>query len=295
MLQTVAAAAIVGIQTGCVYAVIALGLSLIFGIIRVVNFAHGSVLMIFMYMGFYLFTLAGIDPYVSIAITVPTAFGFGYAVQRFLIKPLFVREKSYVVEPLGVLMLMAGFDLVLTNIGLIAFNPYVKTVVTEYSFNVVRIGFIAINQSRLVLVPIVIGLVIAVNRLLNRTELGNVIRAVGQNREAAAICGVDVHHIYALTFGIGCAIVALGGSAMLTFQPLEPSMGLPLAIKAFIVVVLGGMGSIPGVLVAGFIIGLIEAVGGQFIPGTYAILIALVVFILIILFRPKGLMGKIEV
>ena len=190
---------------------------------------------------------------------------------------------------------MAGFDMVLTNLALMVFNPRVKSVVTDYSFNVVHLGFISLEVPRLILIAIVVGLVVGIDRLLNRTELGNVIRAVGQNREAAAICGVDVHHIYALTFGIGCAVVALGGSAMLTFLPLQPTMGLPLAIKAFIVVVLGGLGSIPGVLAAGFIIGLIEAVGAQFIPGTYAILIALVVFILIILFRPKGLLGRIEV
>ena len=103
MAERLVAAAVVGIQTGCVYAVIALGLSIIFGIMRVVNFAHGSVLMIFMYLGYYLFFFLGIDPYLSMAITVPAGFGFGYAVQRLLVKPLFVREKSYVVEPLGVL------------------------------------------------------------------------------------------------------------------------------------------------------------------------------------------------
>jgi branched-chain amino acid transport system permease protein len=277
------------------YAVIALGLSIIFGIIRVINFAHGSILMIFMYLGFYLFTWFGIDPYLSMLITVPAAFGFGYVIQYFLIRPMFVREKAYVVEPLGVLMLMAGFDLVLSNFGLMVFDPFVKSVATSYAFNTVRWVFLIINQTRITLVPIVAAMVFGINWLLNRTELGNIIRAVGQNREAAAICGVNVHHIYALTFGIGCAVTALGGSAMLSFLPLEPTMGLPLAIKAFIVVVLGGMGSIPGMLAAGIIIGLVESIGAQFIPGTYAIIASLVVFLVVVFFRPKGLMGRIEV
>jgi branched-chain amino acid transport system permease protein len=295
MTEVLAAAAVMGIQTGCMYAVIALGLSIIFGIIRVINFAHGAILMLFMYLGYYLWALWGIDPYLSILIVVPAAFGFGYAVQHILVRPMFVREKAYVVEPLGVLMLMAGFDMVLSNTGLIAFNPYVKSVAPDYAFNVIRIGFLTLNQSRITLVPIVIALVFGVYRLLNRTELGNTIRAVGQNREAAAICGINVHHIYALTFGIGCAVSALGGCAMLTFVPLEPSMGLPMAINAFIVVVLGGLGSIPGMLAAGIIIGLVETIGAQFITGTYAVLISLVIFILIILLRPRGLMGRIEV
>jgi len=295
MTEVIVSSIVVGIQTGCMYAVIALGLSLIFGIIRVVNFAHGAILMLFMYLGYYLWTLWGIDPYISISIVVPAAFGFGYAVQLILVRPIFIRERAYVVEPLGVLLLMAGLDMVLSNMALITFDPHVKTVAPEYAFNVIHIGFLTLNVARIILVPIVVALVFGIYWLLNNTELGITIRAVGQNREAATICGINVHHVYALAFGIGCAVTALGGSAMLTFVPLSPSMGLPMAINAFIVVVLGGMGSIPGMLLAGIIIGLVQSIGSQFITGTYALLISLVIFILIVLLRPKGLMGKIEV
>ena len=295
MTEAILSAVIIGIQTGCMYAVIALGLSIIFGIIRVVNFAHGAILMLFMYMGYYLWDLFGIDPYLSILITVPTAFGFGYAIQHVLVRPIFKREKSYVVEPLGVLLLMAGLDMALSNIALIAFDPYVKSVSPEYAFNVIHVGFLTLNQSRILLVPIVVALFGGIYWIMNRTEVGVTIRSVGQNREAATICGIKVHHIYALAFGIGCAATALGGSAMLTFVPLSPSMGLPIAINAFIVVVLGGMGSIFGILLAGIIIGLVQAIGSQFIAGTYALLISLLIFIVIVLFRPRGLMGKIDV
>lgn len=295
MAEALATATIVGIQIGCMYAVIALGLSIIFGIIRVINFAHGSILMLFLYLGYYLWTLFGIDPYLAILICVPAAFGFGYAIQYGLIRRIFIRERAYVVEPLGVLMLMCGVDMVIANLGQMGFTPYVKSVQTAYSMNIIQVGGITLNQPRTILVPIVIALAFGVYWLLNRTDLGNTIRAVGQNREAAAICGVNVHHIYALTFGIGCAVTALGGCAMLPFIPISPSMGLGLAIKAFIVVVLGGMGSIPGMLAAGIIIGLVESVGAQFMAGGFAVLIALLVFILIIVFRPRGLMGRIEV
>lgn len=295
MTEALATAAVVGIQIGCMYAIIALGLSIIFGIIRVINFAHGSILMLFLYLGYYLWTLFGIDPYVAILICVPAAFGFGYAIQYGLIRRIFVRERAYVVEPLGVLMLMCGVDMVIANLGQIGFTPYVKSVQTAYSMNIIQVGGLTLNQPRTALVPIVIALAFGVYWLLNRTDLGNTIRAVGQNREAAAICGVNVHHIYALTFGIGCAITAFGGCAMLPFIPISPSMGLGLAIKAFIVVVLGGMGSIPGMLAAGIIIGLVESVGSQFMAGGFAVLIALAVFILIIVIRPRGLMGRIQV
>ena len=288
-------AVLTGIQAGCVYAAIALGLSLIFGIIRVINFAHGAVLVIFMYLGYFLWQGWGIDPYVGMLICAPAAFGFGYAVQHFINRPLFIRERAYVVEPLGILILMAGFDMVLSNITLLGFGPFVKSVSPAYATNSIALGGILLNVPRLIMVPIVVALIFGVYRLLNRTELGNQIRAVGQNREAAAICGLNVHHIYALTFGIGCAITAIAGSAMLPFYPITPYMGLGLAIKAFIVVVLGGMGSIPGMLAAGIIIGLVEGVVGQFVPATYAFIVSLVIFLLVIFFRPKGLMGRIGI
>ena len=294
-MESIAEAAIVGIQTGCVYAVIALGLSVIFGIIRVINFAHGSILMLFLYLGYFLFTLFGIDPYISILICTPAAFGFGYAMQYGLIRRIFLREKTYVIEPLGVLMLMAGVDMVIANLAQIGFTPYIKSVQTSYSMSTFEVGSMILNIPRVILIPVVVALVFGVYWLLNKTEIGNTIRAVGQNREAAAICGINVHYIYALTFGIGCAVTALGGCAMLPFITISPTMGLGLAIKAFIVVVLGGLGSIPGMLVAGIIIGMVESIGSQFMAGGFAVLIALAVFIIIIVARPKGLMGRIQV
>jgi branched-chain amino acid transport system permease protein len=295
MLKSLVEAVIIGIQVGCIYAVVALGLSIIFGIIRVVNFAHGTIMMLFLYLGFYLNRFLHMDPYLTIIICVPAAFGFGYLLQFTLIRPIFIREKSYVVEPMGILMLMAGVDMILTNLGIIVFTPYVKAVQTSYGTNVFHLGSISLNITRTILVPILIILVLGVNLFLSKTELGNTIRAVGQNREAAAICGINVHKIYALTFGIGCAVTALGGCAILPFTPITPTMGLDLSIKAFIVVVLGGLGSLPGMLVAGVVIGLVESISSQFIATGFSSLLALAVFIIIIVLKPSGLMGKIKV
>lgn len=288
-------AAIIGVQTGAVYAIVALGLSLIFGIVRVINFAHGTMLVLSLYIGYYLWLQFGIDPYLSMIIAAPVMFAFGYVTQYVLVRPLFLRERTYVVEPLSVLMLMAGVDMILTNVGILVFDPYVKSVSTALSE--VTFGFFGMtfNLTRILIIPIAIVLVFGLDWFLKRTELGNVIQAVGQNREAAAICGINVHHTYAVAFGIGLAVAALGGAALLPFTPIQPTIGVALGIKAFIVVVLGGLGSVRGMLFAGIIIGLIESLSGAFMPLAYSNVIALGLFIVIIVVKPSGLMGTIKV
>lgn len=294
MAETLTAALVAGILVGGLYAVVAIGLSLIFGIIRVINFAHGALLMVCMYAGFWLWYLWGIDPYIGMLIVVPLAFLLGYGIQHVLVRPMFLRERTYVVEPLGVLLLMAGLDMFLANAGLLAFRSDFRAVTVPYGAATIHLGFLTIGATRLILLVITLLLAFGLTWLLTRTELGNAIRAVGQNREASALCGLNVHHIFAITFGLGCIVIAFGGCAMLPFYFVEPYMGLPLAIKSFIIVVLGGLGSIPGALLGGIIIGVVESVGGQFVPATAAHIFSLVLFLLIVFFRPKGLMGILE-
>jgi branched-chain amino acid transport system permease protein len=208
---------------------------------------------------------------------------------------MFLREKSYVVEPLGVLLLMAGLDMVLANGALLLFKSDFRAVTVPYGSAAIRLGFLTVPLTRLILLAISVSLAFGLTWLMNRTELGNNIRAVAQNREAAALCGVDVYRVFALTFGLGCAVTAFGGCAMLPFFFVDPNMGLPLAIKSFIIVVLGGLGSIPGALLGAFIIGVVESVGGQLVPATSASIFSLILFLFIVFFRPKGLMGILEV
>ncbi len=295
MSEGVVQAIVTGILLGGLYAVIAMGLNLIFGIIRVINFAHGSIMVLFMYFGFFLWHLFGIDPYLSMAIVGPAAFGFGYLVQHVLIRPMFMREKAYVIEPLGILLLMAGFDMVITNAALWGFGARIWCVYGSALMGNVDLGFMAVSKQRLMVVLVAVLLTAGVYWLLNHTQLGNRIRAVGQNREAAAICGINVHHIYALTFGLGCAITAVGGAAVIPFYPLEPTLGIGLALRAFVVVVLGGLGSVPGALLAGVIIGVMETLGAHFVNSSIGAIFVFVVFLIIMLSRPKGLMGTIEV
>lgn len=293
-LEIFISAFIMGLLLGGLYASVSIGLSLIFGIIRVINFAHGGILMVAMYASFWLWYFFSMDPYLSMIIVVPLFFFFGYGIQNVLIKPMFVREKALVVEPLGVLLLMAGFDLILSNLALLFFRSDYRAVVSPAASATLALGFVDLNIPRFIVFLLSFGITGGFYWLMNYTEVGVAIRSVGQNREAAALCGVNVYKIYNFTFGIGTACVAMAGAAMVPFYYVNPAMGLPLAVKAFIVVVLGGLGSIPGALLGGLILGVVESVTAQFVTATSSVIFSFLLFIIILFARPKGLMGVLE-
>lgn len=295
MAETLVSALVTGIVLGGLYGAVAVGLSLIFGIIRVINFAHGSLLMVAMYASYWLWRLGGLDPYLSMVVVGPLMFAAGYAVQSLLIKPMFVRERALVVEPLGVLLLMAGLDVALANLALLLFKSDYRGVIHPLATVTVKLGFVELSVSRTLVFVLAVVLTAGVAALLKYTDLGAAIRSVGQNREAAALCGVDVYRVYAFTFGLGTAVLAVAGAAMLPFYYVNPSMGTPLAIKSFIVVVLGGLGSIPGALAGGILLGIVESVGAQFVTATAAAIFSLAIFIVVLFARPKGLMGVLEI
>jgi branched-chain amino acid transport system permease protein len=279
---------------GGLYGALAVGLSLIFGIIRVINFAHGAFLMLSLYASFWLWYFFRIDPYLSTLIVAPTFFLFGYLVQHILIRPMFAREKALVVEPLGVLLLTAGLDLVLSNFALLLFKSDYRAVTTSLGMATLSLGFVDLNLPRLLVFLLSFAITGGLYWLLNHTEIGIAIRSVGQNREAAALCGVNVYHIYSLTFGLGTAALAVIGAAMTPFYYVNPSMGSSLGVKSFIVVVLGGLGSIPGALLGGLILGVVESVTAQFVPATTSVIFSFLLFIIVMFWRPKGLMGMLE-
>jgi branched-chain amino acid transport system permease protein len=292
--ELLASSFLMGLMLGGLYAAVAVGLSLIFGIIRVINFAHGAFLMVAMYASFWLWYFFGIDPYIS---TIPVAvlfFYFGYYVQEWLIRPIFIREKALVIEPLGVLLLTAGLDLVLSNLALLFFKSDPRAVVSSAASATIDLGFVDLNIPRLVVFLLSFAIAGALYWLLNYTEKGIAIRSVGQNREAAALCGVNVYRIYNFTFGIGTAALALAGGAMVPFFYVNPSMGLSLGIKSFIVVVLGGLGSVPGALIGGLILGVVESVTAQFVMSTSSVIFSFLLFIIVLFIRPKGIMGVLE-
>jgi branched-chain amino acid transport system permease protein len=294
MIELLGAAVVTGLVMGGIYGAVAVGLSLIFGIIRVINFAHGAFLMLAMYASFWLYYFFKLDPYLSIFFVAPIFFFFGYAVQHLLIRPMFVREKALVVEPLGVLLLMAGFDLVLSNLALLFFKSDYRAATTALSSLSIPLGFMELNFTRLVMLIIAFVITFGLNWILKHTEIGVAIRSVGQNREAAALCGVNIYRIYNFTFGLGTAAVAIAGAAMTPFLYVNPSMGLSFGIKSFIVVVLGGLGSVPGALLGGIILGLVESVTAQFVTATSSVIFSFLLFIIVMYLRPKGLMGVLE-
>jgi branched-chain amino acid transport system permease protein len=292
--QTLTSAAITGLMLGGLYGALAVGLSLIFGIIRVINFAHGAFLMLAMYASFWLWHFFRINPYLSILLVAPFFFLFGYAVQQVIIRPMFIREKALVVEPLGVLLLTAGFDLVLSNLALLCFKSDYRAVISPLSDFTLRLGFLDLNFPRLLLFLLSFAITAGLYWILNHTEVGIAIRSVGQNREAAVLCGVNVHRIYSLTFGLGTAVLAVVGAAMTPFYCINPTMGSALGVKSFIVVVLGGLGSVPGALLGGLILGVVESVTAQFVPATTSVIFSFLLFIIVMLWRPKGLLGMLE-
>lgn len=285
-------AALNGVLVGAMLGGIALGLSLIFGVLRIVNFAHGSFLMLAMFTAFWLQKLAGLDPYVSIVVAAPLMFALGYAVQALIVAPLIRRERALVVEPISALLLTAGVYIVIDNLALMAFGPNVRSATSMIETTTVMVGDFPLNTFRIVAAAVALAMAGALALWLARTDTGRAIRATAQNRDAAAMSGIDVPRIYNLTFGLGCALVGVMGCLIAPFIPLTPQVGLSFGIKSFIVVVLGGIGSIAGSLVGGIVIGLFESVASQFVATPTAAIFSLGLFILILLLRPQGLMGK---
>jgi len=285
-------AAFNGLMVGAMLGGIALGLSLIFGVLRIVNFAHGSFLMLAMYFAFWMQKLGGIDPYLSVLIAAPLMFVLGYFVQCFVIGPLIRRERALVVEPISALLLTAGVYILIDNLALMAFGPNVRSTPSLVQVTSLMVAGFPLNTFRVVAAIAALAMAAGVSLWLARTDMGRAIRATAQNRDAAAMSGVDVPFVYNVTFGLGCAMVGVMGCLIAPFIPITPQVGLSFGIKSFIVVVLGGIGSIAGSLVGGIVIGLFESVASQFVATPTASIFSLGLFILILLVRPQGLMGR---
>ncbi|ABS65264.1 branched-chain amino acid ABC transporter permease [Xanthobacter versatilis] len=289
---TLSFAVINGLLLGGIYGGVALGLSLIFGVMRVINFAHGSFLMLAMYCSYLLWASLGVHPYVSILVTVPFLFAVGYVVQSVVISPLIRRERALVVEPTSALLLTAGVYLVVDNSVLMAFGPDVRSVTTDITYESIFVAGLPINMARLIGFAAAILVAFALSFWLKHSDMGRAIRATAQNRDAAAMSGINVPLIYNVTFGLGCAVLGLFGALLVPFFSITPTIGLSFGIKSFLVVVLGGIGSIPGSILGGLLLGVFESVAAQFVTATSAAIFSFGLFIVILLMRPAGLMGR---
>jgi len=275
-----------GIMLGLNYALIALGLSLIFGIMGIVNFAHGEMYMLGGYVSYFLIGRFGFDFFTTIIAAIIIIGLLGMLFEKSIFRPLTMRPK----EALTSMIAAVGLAWVLQMLAVICFGDLDRNVPSTFK-GIINMGGVVITKERLVTIIIGIVLVLLLNLFLLRTRMGNAIRAVAQDKEAAALQGVQVSRISALSFGIGCALAGSAGALMAPIFSVSPFLGGEVILKAFLVVILGGMGSIPGAMLGGLVLGFIESFGSLFftVPTVSAITFVLIIVILII--RPQGLLG----
>ncbi len=279
-----------GISMGAIYGLIAMGLTLIFGTMRVTNFAHGAFMMIAMMIAYTLWGLTGINPYLLIILVGPLMFLFGYATQMILIRPVLAAESDKN-DPISVLLLTAGLSIVLENLALMIFGADYRMAQTSFSNAAFTFGNVTLSAARFYGLIITLAISVGLWIFLQKTETGRQLRATGQDRNTAALMGINSERIFAIAFGIGTALLAVAGLVLLPFYYVSPSVGNVFQTRAFIVVVLGGLGSVPGALVGGIIIGLIETIAAQFITASITSVIIYLVFLVILFVKPSGLFG----
>jgi branched-chain amino acid transport system permease protein len=279
-------ALISGILIGGVYALIGIGLTIIFGVMRVINFAHGELLMLGMYATYYLFTLAHIDPCLSIVVTTPLMFLYGALLQKTII------NRVLDALPQNQILLTIGLGLIMSNSVMLAFTSDYKILSTSYSSSSVTVGGISISLPLLISFAITCAITAALYWFLLETDTGQAIRATAQDREAARLMGINVKRMSILAFGLGSALAATAGALISPTYYIFPQVGSIFTLKAFVITVLGGMGSVVGATLGGVLIGVAESVGGVTFGAGWKEVVVFVLFLLVLLFKPSGLLGK---
>ena len=279
-------ALISGILIGGVYALIGIGLTIIFGVMRVINFAHGELQMVGMYLTYYLFTLLHIDPFLSIVITIPVMFAFGALLQKVFINPVLGAL------PQNQILLTIGLGLIMSNAVMLAFTSDYKILTTTYSSSSMKLFDISISTPLLISFAITVAITVALYWFLLKTDTGQAIRATAQDREAARLMGINVGRMSIMAFGLGTALAGTAGALIAPTYYIFPQVGSTFTLKAFVIVVLGGMGSVVGATVGGVLIGVAESVGGVYFGGGWKDVVVFVLFLLVLLFKPAGLLGK---
>jgi len=274
-----------GLTTGAVYALIALGLTLIYGVLHIINFAHGAALMLALYAVYLLKAQLGIDPYLALPIVVAGMFGFGYALQRGIV------NRAGHGRDENILLVTLGLAIVMENAALLVFKSDTRTIETAYTLTTVPIGPAMIALPKLVAFAGALAASALLLWVVERTELGRAIRAVAKEKQGARLMGIDVEHVYALCFGIGFACLGAAACFLLPAYYVNPQVGAGFVPIAFTIVVLGGMGSFAGALLGGLLIGIVESLGGLFLGESLGQIGIFAIFIAVLLFRPQGLFG----
>ena len=275
-----------GLMTGAVYALVALGLTLIYGVLHIINFAHGALLTAAMFAAFFAYTLLGIDPYLAAVFLTPLFFLLGYALQRFIIGPAAHGEDR------NFLLVTLGLAIVIENTLLYAFRGDTRTINLPYAFDTIEVGTAFLAVPRVIAFVAVIAVAVALWAIMQWTDTGKAIRAVAKEKLGAELSGIDVAHIYAVTFGLGTACVAVAACLLIPTYYVNPTAGDAFVLIAFTIVVLGGMGSIVGALIGGLFVGVVESLSSVFLGESLGQIGIFVMFIAMLLVRPSGLFGE---
>jgi branched-chain amino acid transport system permease protein len=280
---------VLGLLVGGVYVAVAIGFSLVWGILNIVNLAHGALVIVGAYLTWWLFATLHLDPFLALPFVAAALFAFGYLLQRVLVNRV-IRAPLFFT-----LLLTFGVNLVLVNVLLLLFKSDFRSVTPAYSGTGLGVGGVQVPYIRLGALVVALFVAAAVALVLERTRTGAAIQAVGADRDAARLVGVDLRHVYALTFAIGAACAGVAGGLISTTQAITPTAGEPYTLQAFVVVILGGLGRVSATVVGGLLFGLVETLGQTMVPGLgagWANAIAFAILVLVLILRPRGLLGR---
>ena len=280
-----AAAAINGLLMGGIYTLVASGLTLIYGVLHIINFAHGSMLMLAMFGVYFLLTKAGIDPYLALVIMVPGMYVLGYLLYRHMIGKLSLGRDE------NILLITLGLSILIENLALLFFKGDSRTISLAYSDKMIELGPLLLGVPKVISFVAAMVMCALLGLFITRTDTGKAIRAVAKERMGARLVGIDVDKVFAISFGVGLATLGAAACLLMPIFYVSPSSGHVFVIVAFTVVVLGGMGSFLGAVIGGLIVGLTESFGGLFLGESLGQIGISLIFILILLFRPSGLFG----
>lgn len=275
-----------GLLIGGIYALIGIGMSLIMGVMKIINLAHGQLMMVAMYITYLLFETFQLDPYFSLLVSMPCLFVLGALIQKYLLNPLLKIDS---ILPENQVLMTVGVGMVLTEVIRFIFQSDYKSVKTSYSSSAMYLGDISFNIPMVAAFGIAVLLTAALFFFLLKTDIGRSVRATAQNTEAALIMGINAQWITILTYGLGSALVAAAGTLLLPIYYLFPDIGGPFTLKAFVITMLGGMGSTVGAIVGGIVLGIAESLGATYISMMLKDAVAMVIFLLVLIFLPGGL------
>jgi branched-chain amino acid transport system permease protein len=285
MLTTIAQAVVNGLLIGGIYALVSIGVTLIFGVVKIVNFAQGEFVMIGMYISFFLATSFGIDPLVSLVISMPVLFIVGVLLQHFLLR------RVLALGDMPQIFLTFALSLLLVNVALLLFTANYRTVQTSYSETAVHLGEIYVPMAKLIAFAVAMVLSGLLWLFLHTTDLGKAMRAAAQNRDVAMLMGINPDRVFCVAVGVSLALAGAAGSLLMPFYPAYPLVGQVFVLMAFVAVVLGTLGNVTGALIASLMMGVAESLGIQFVGADSGLIVVFAMLLLTLAFRPNGLFG----